>query len=106
MKGYVYILECSNGQYYKGSTTDLAKRYQEHQMGLGANFTYKHLPLKLIYLEEYDDIETAFAPEKQLQGWSRKKVEALISNNPKILHRLAKCQNETHFKNKPIEKGE
>ena len=75
---YTYILECSNGQYYVGSTTDLERRLQEHQAGLGSNFTKKHLPVKLVYYEEYQSVEEAFCREKQLHGWSRAKKEALI----------------------------
>ena len=41
----MYILLCSNGAYYTGSTKNLDKRMQEHQNGEGANFTKKHLPL-------------------------------------------------------------
>ena len=75
---YTYILECSNGQYYVGSTTNLERRLQEHQAGLGANFTRKHLPVKLVYYEEYQSVEQAFRRERQLHGWSRAKKEALI----------------------------
>jgi len=78
MKGYVYILLCSNGQYYTGSTNDIEKRLFQHQNGEGANFTKKHLPVELVYLEEFDRIDDAFCREKQVQGWSRKKKEALI----------------------------
>ena len=95
MKGYVYILECANGKYYTGSTKDLAKRFQEHQMGLGANFTRKYLPIKLIYVEVFDRIDFAFYREKQIQGWSRKKKEALIRGDDNALHKLAECQNES-----------
>jgi len=42
MKGYMYILLCSNGQYYTGSTNNLNRRLAEHQNGEGANFTKKH----------------------------------------------------------------
>ena len=101
MKGYVYILECATGFYYTGSTKNLAKRFLQHQSGQGANFTIKHLPVKLIYLEEYDRIDKAFYREKQIQGWSRKKKEALISGNLKTLHWLAECKNESHSKNDP-----
>ena len=34
----MYILRCSNGQYYVGSTLDLDKRLAEHQSGEGALF--------------------------------------------------------------------
>ena len=81
MKGYVYILECSNGSYYTGSTKDIVKRIDQHQNGHGSNHTKKHLPVSLVYLEEFLRIDDAFYREKQIQGWSRKKKEALILGN-------------------------
>lgn len=75
---YTYILECANGQYYVGSTNDLERRLQEHQAGLGCRFTSKHLPVRLVYYEEFQSVEAAFERERQLHGWSRAKKEALI----------------------------
>lgn len=60
MKGYAYILECSDGSYYTGSTIDLDRRLIEHQNGLGANHTKKRLPVKLVYYEVFDRIDLAF----------------------------------------------
>ena len=80
MKGFMYILECANGCYYTGSTNDLERRLEEHKNGEGANFTRKHLPVKLVYSEEFQRIDEAFYREKQVQGWSRKKKEALIDS--------------------------
>ena len=77
--GYMYILECSNGAYYTGSTKNLMLRLEQHQNGEGANFTKKHLPVDLVYYEEFQRIDEAFYREKQVQGWSRKKKEALIN---------------------------
>lgn len=99
MKGYTYILQCADGSYYTGSTKDLDIRIAQHQSGEGANYTAKHLPVKLVYFEEYGRIDEAFYREKQIQGWSRKKKEALIANLPEELKKLAECINETHFKN-------
>ena len=96
MEGYVYILECANGMYYVGSTTDLKLRIREHQDGLGANFTHKHLPVKLVYFETFDMVEEAFKREKKLQGWSRKKKEALIYGHEWLLPDLSKCKNKTN----------
>jgi putative endonuclease len=101
MKGYMYILLCSNGQYYTGSTNDLERRMVQHNNGEGANFTRKHLPVKLVYFEEFDRIDDAFYREKQVQGWSRKKKEALINGEFNKLHSLSECTNETHFRNAP-----
>ncbi|MES2762596.1 MAG: GIY-YIG nuclease family protein [Bacteroidota bacterium] len=39
MKGYMYIVECSDGSYYTGSTNNLELRLQQHQNGDGANHT-------------------------------------------------------------------
>ena len=95
----MYILECADGSYYTGSTWDMERRLWEHQNGLGANHTAKRLPLKLVYCEEADRIEDVFYREKQVQGWSRKKKEALIAGKINQLHRLAECQNESHCGN-------
>lgn len=89
MKGWMYILECSDGSYYTGSTIKLMERFEEHQNGEGANHTKKRLPLKLVYYEEYPRIDLAFNREKQVQGWSRKKKEALIDGNSEMLPKLA-----------------
>ena len=89
-KGYMYILECSDGSYYTGSTKHLALRVQQHQAGEGASHTAKHLPIKLIYYEEYERIDHAFYREQQIKKWNRKKKEALINGDVSLLSDLAK----------------
>jgi|SRR5690606_2654801 len=89
-KGYMYILQCFDETYYTGSTKDLELRIQQHQEGIGANYTSKRLPVMLLYYEEYDRIDHAFYREKQVQGWSRKKKEALMSGKVDLLPQLAK----------------
>lgn len=42
MKGWMYILLCSDGSYYTGSTNDLNRRIGQHQLGEGANHTKKN----------------------------------------------------------------
>jgi len=95
----MYILECADGSYYTGSTKDLEIRFVQHQAGEGANHTKKRLPVKLVYFEEYPRIDEAFYREKQVQGWSRKKKEALINKIPDKLHKLAECINNSHHRN-------
>ena len=98
-KGYVYILKCSDGSYYTGSTNNLEKRLAQHQAGEGAIYTQKRLPVKLVYYEEYQRIDDAFYREKQVQGWSRKKKEALINDAYAELKKLAECMNKSHYEN-------
>lgn len=95
----MYILECCDGSYYTGSTNDLDLRLQQHNNGEGANHTRKRLPVELVYYEEFDRIDSAFYREKQVQGWSRKKKEALIKADGNMLRKLSECKNETHCSN-------
>ncbi|MCP5352420.1 MAG: GIY-YIG nuclease family protein [Chromatiales bacterium] len=96
---YVYIVRCADGSYYTGSTHDLGKRLWEHNAGLGANFTRKRRPVTLAYCEECDWVEDAFRREKQIQGWGRKKKEALIASELERLRELAECRNDSHARN-------
>ena len=78
---YVYILECSDGSYYTGSTVcDPDARVWEHNNDedRAARYTIKRRPVTLVYTERYDSIESAFRRERQLHGWSRRKKQALI----------------------------
>lgn len=95
MTCYMYILLCANGTYYTGSTKDLDRRIEQHMLGLGANYTKKHTPVKLVYFEEFDRIDFAFEREKQIQNWSKSKKEALINRDMKKLKASASCENET-----------
>ena len=87
---YMYILRCSNGQFYTGSTKDLERRLFQHQAGEGANFTKKHLPVKLVYFEEYAHVSEAFYREKQIQRWSHGKKKALIDGKHNKIRKLGK----------------
>lgn len=84
---HMYILECSNGKLYTGSTKNLKRRLNEHQLGQGANFTKKNLPVKLVYSEAFHFVKDAFKREKQIQKWSRAKKDALIEGNKYDLKR-------------------
>ncbi|MCF8226775.1 MAG: GIY-YIG nuclease family protein [Bacteroidales bacterium] len=99
MSGYMYILECSDGKFYTGSTNNLSMRLIEHETGQAANFTAKRLPVKLVYYEEFSRIDEAFEREKQIQKWSAKKKRALIKGNKEMLKKASECNNHSHCKN-------
>jgi putative endonuclease len=51
---YTYILKSKkNGKLYIGSTSDLKKRFKDHNKGLGGSYTSKNRPFELIYYEAY-----------------------------------------------------
>jgi len=68
---------------YTGVTNDLNRRVYEHKNKLIKGFTSKYNITKLVYYEEYNDINDAIRREKQIKGWSRKKkIELIESVNP------------------------
>ncbi len=95
IRGWVYILKCSDGSYYVGITTDLVRRMNEHIMGTFKGYTSHRLPIELVYSECFNTIKEAMEVERQLKGWTRKKKESLIRGDFKLLHELAKCKNIT-----------
>lgn len=87
--GYMYILQCSDGSFYTGSTRNLNHRLEQHKTGKGAKHTRKNLPVKLVYYETFTRISEAFDREKQVQGWSKAKKIALIKKDIEQLKRLS-----------------
>lgn len=87
---WMYILECVDGSYYVGSTKDIERRIWEHNEGIGAKYTARRRPVKLMYAAEFDNIAEAYEREKQVQGWRRAKREALIRGDYDALPELAR----------------
>ena len=83
-KYYTYILSShNNSTLYIGVTNDLERRVSDHRSGLIPGFTQKYHCHKLVYFEEYSDINQAIEREKQLKHWSRVKKDGLIDTaNP------------------------
>jgi len=99
--GWLYILLCADGSYYVGSTIDLERRVWEHNEGLGARYTARRRPVQLAFAAQFDSIEEAFRREKQVQGWSRAKREALIRGDFAVLPALAR----KHFSGRITRRG-
>jgi putative endonuclease len=81
---YVYILASDiGGTLYVGVTNDLVRRVYEHRTKVVDGFTKKYDVAKLVYYEEFDDIENAIVREKRLKKWNRAwKVRTIEANNP------------------------
>lgn len=87
---YVYILLCSDGTYYVGSTHDLNARVIRHNEGRAAAYTAIRRPVTLIYSEAHPDQLAAMYREKQLKGWSHQKRDALVRGDMATLKLLSK----------------
>jgi putative endonuclease len=78
MSCFCYILECSDGTYYTGWTTDPERRVAQHNKGVGARYTKTRRPVKLVYLEEQPDKITALKRERAIKALPRKKKMELF----------------------------
>jgi putative endonuclease len=74
----VYIIECKNGSLYTGITSDVGRRYKEHELG-SARYTSYNPPVKLLYTEKCADRSGALKREFEIKSWTRSKKLALIN---------------------------
>ncbi len=81
---YVYVLECADNTLYTGWTIDLDKRIKVHNEGKASKYTRARLPVKLVYLEAFDDKITAQKREWEIKQMSRKDKLMLIKNQNKL----------------------
>lgn len=85
MKQYfVYILtNWNNKVLYIGITNNLQRRVYEHKQKFVDGFTEKYNLNKLVYFEEFSNVDDAIAAEKRVKGWLRiKKIKLIESKNP------------------------
>jgi putative endonuclease len=76
---FVYILSNKyHTVYYVGVTNNLVRRIFEHRGKLADGFTKKYNVSKLLYFEEYNDVQEALNREKQIKDFRRSKKIALI----------------------------
>ena len=86
----VYILRCSDGSLYVGSTDDVELRLRRHNEGRGAAFTARRRPVTLAYSESHPTCIGARRREAQIKRWTTAKKEALVAGDRAILHELAR----------------
>ncbi len=73
----------NNKVLYTGITNDLERRIFEHKNKLIYGFTAKYNLTKLVYFEEFSNINDAITSEKKIKGWLRQKKNKLIESlNP------------------------
>ncbi|MFI5263242.1 MAG: GIY-YIG nuclease family protein [Candidatus Kapaibacterium sp.] len=78
MSYYVYILSSKYKKTYVGVTNNLERRLYEHKNKLIEGHTSKYNIDRLVYFEQFEDIQQAIARETQLKDWRREKKVALI----------------------------
>jgi putative endonuclease len=76
---YCYILECADGTYYTGWSTDPQRRTRIHNSGHGARYTRAHLPVRLVYMESLPDRSAAMKRENTIKKMGRAAKQCLIA---------------------------
>ena len=72
------MVECADGTYYTGWTTDPERRVKEHNSGRGALYTKFRRPVELIYLEQVADRSIAQQREYAIKKLTREKKIDLV----------------------------
>jgi putative endonuclease len=91
---WLYILRCSDGSYYVGTTRgSLESRIAQHNAGAFQGYTASRRPVELIFSQWFDRITDAIENERKLKKWSRAKKEALVRGDFESLQQLAKRQS-------------
>lgn len=75
---WTYVVECADGSFYTGYTTDVQRRVREHNRGEGAKYTRGRRPVELVHAEEFDSKSAAMSREYEIKQLSRAEKERLV----------------------------
>ena len=83
MKDYfVYIVECADGTYYTGITTDVDRRILEHNYSFkSAKYTRSRRPVKLVYSKLVGNRSEAAKEECRIKKLSRSAKSLIIRDD-------------------------
>ncbi|MBQ0712551.1 MAG: GIY-YIG nuclease family protein [Porticoccus sp.] len=91
---YVYMIKASDGSLYTGITTDVDRRFQEHQGGneggklgakKGAKYFQGRKPEKVVYTEQGHDRSSASKREAEIKRLRREQKLALVAGQSGLI---------------------
>jgi len=88
---------------YTGVTAPLYSRVWQHKNNQGGYFTSKYKCYRLVYFEQFTNVEVAIEREKEIKGWRREKKIALIEKmNPRWEDLAEHWGSEMRFKGQSL----
>ena len=83
---HLYLVRCRDGSLYTGITTDVARRFAEHQgnSGAGAKYLRGREPLVLVFQRKLGGRSLALGVESKVKKLSKARKEELIRDNTHI----------------------
>lgn len=97
MACFCYLLECADGTYYTGWTTDPRRRARQHNAGRGARYTATRRPVRLVYVETQPDRSSAMRRERKMKTLSHAQKRGLIdsqTNGLNLYHQSIGVEHE------------
>lgn len=75
---FVYMIRCTDGSLYTGSTNHVIRRWHQHSQGKGAKYLQARDPKAVVFVEEHPDRSAACKREYEIKQYSKQKKESLI----------------------------
>jgi putative endonuclease len=78
------MVECADNTLYTGITTNVERRFIEHQKSKGGNYTRAHAVVRIVFTEKHPNRSSASKRESEIKSWSRsKKLEYVLAHQVK-----------------------
>lgn len=97
-KWYVYMIRCEDNSIYTGISTDVKRRFEEHQKGKGAKYTKKRKPVKIETVFEVENRSEASKLEYFIKSFSKKEKEFFIFNEKNKKEFIKTAEEKFNFK--------
>ena len=78
MMYFDYLIQCEDGSIYTGITTDIKRRFKEHQDKVGGHYTRAHNVEKILYTEECQTRSDALKREAEIKKFTRDKKLKMV----------------------------
>ena len=76
---FLYLIRCKSGQLYTGISTNVERRFAEHQSGRGAKYLRGKAPLELVFQQKIGSRSEALKTEASIKKWPKENKEKMIA---------------------------
>ena len=96
---YLYLIRCRDGSLYTGITTNVARRFAEHQGSgdTGAKYLRGRKPLELVFQRKLGSRSLALGVESKVKKLSKARKEELIRTDMRIDEIIEQASSQLTF---------
>lgn len=91
---YLYLIRCTDNRLYTGITTDVERRFAQHQAGKGAKALRGKGELALVFSQAVGDRSLALRAEYRIKQLSKAEKERLVGGKMPLEDLLASLQGK------------